>query len=264
MYNAISKISKFLPLFAPAGEGSMGGGGTPTNGTGDDSNAKGDNNDSSAGSGDDDDQLDGDDDESSPETLAKLLMDDDDDDDSEFDFGVGDDDDDDDDQPTPEQKAKGEELGREIKSQIDALVIKESDIPEDMDWSDRKQVSGFLSKHNDKMAKTIVHTIPKILAHAITAIVPKLNKHIEKTVGGKSKQSEAATHFESLGFKGEDRKVAKTFYERGLAKKMKPAQAAAATRQAMKTLGKTGRSSNNRDSGGSLKIGKDAIDSLFK
>ena len=260
MNRYLGKISRMAFLSAPPDDTNMSGGGQQQQGGGDQQNQNNGNDDDGGG----DDDLDPDsvtvDDLFKPPKGQK---------DSDEDF-LEEDDSDDAYEPTEEQKAASAALGASIKQKIDSLVMAEADIPDDLDWSNKKAVAEFMGKTQRAAVQNALGMVPQILNHGLNLIIPRLEAKIQKAVGSQSKASGVKTEFDSLGYKGADRELAKTIYKRALGTfNNDPKKASAATRKAMNTLGKPPAGNGNGrgqsgDSGGSgMKTGAAALDAMF-
>lgn len=257
----LSIISRFLPFFALPDDNNMGG-----EGGGSDS----DNQDGNRGGNDKSQQPSGKQQQILPDDMdiSDLLADDDDD--LNEDFDLGGDDDDSDTGLTEDQKKAGQTLAETIRAKISDLSLKESDIPENMDWTDRQAVAKFISDNNQNAVRHAIGLVPSILQHTLGIIVPKLEAKIQRAAENTGKKQSLRTAFDDLGFHGKDRSIAKNIFERAITKKMSPSDAAKATRNAMRSLGITGNKSNGKSSGrsgggnsGGRLEGVEALDSLF-
>lgn len=172
---------------------------------------------------------------------------------------------------TEEEKAANVALGQSIQSAIGQWGFTEQDVPDNIDWSDKKQVASFLTKTNQASIAKSVQVIAPIITHALKTVVGKLETRIDRSVNRTATVTEAEKAFNGLGFaKGEDRNLARTMFNRGLKAKMTPTQAAAATRKAMQGLGKAGSPSgsnsgngNRNQSSSGQKVGSAALDDIF-
>jgi len=191
---------------------------------------------------------------------------------SEEELDLGDDEGGGDEELTQEQKEAGAALGNEIKQLIGKMNFDESQIPDDFDWNDKKQIAGLMAKNQQAAAQGALSLVPKILNHALGILVPRLEKRIDSAVGGQSRKSSATQAFNDLGYQGADKAFAKSIYERAIREsKMTPEKAARATSKAMEALGKTskGPAGNGNSRGRSGKQpesrleGDDALRSIF-
>lgn len=252
------KISSFVPLMAPPGEGSNAAGGA-----GEAGNESGDGNDPQEPGGDDDEV------EDDPE-LAGLFADDDDVKPDEFDFlsqGEAY-------QPTAEEQQATQELGIQVKQSIDDFALGNDLIPDDFDPSDPAQLRDVLSAtHRQAIQSTMQMMIP-IINHALGTTAKQLKHHFDSSAAGRGKQSEAVTQFKNLGLTDPGHiSVAKTFYSQALkSTKGDAVKAAKATRRALSAINistsgspKGGGSSGNRQRAGGSGVleGDAALDSLF-
>lgn len=260
MHNVMNRyLNKITPaglLRSPPNEGTMGGseggngggGNESGNSNGSDSNNSGADNGNGSGTGtadeDDDDLFSADDEDES----LKI----EDEDESADSFELSDD-----------QKAAGETLKTNILSAIDGFKVDMDSIPDDLDLTDKKQLSSFLATQQQKAMRATIAMVPTILNHALGVFAVNMEKKLGSAVNSKSRESEATQIFNDMGYTGKDRALAKTFFERGLAKKMSPKDAKKATEKAMKGFGITGGKSSSQGETSSKKEGAGALDGFF-
>jgi hypothetical protein len=248
----------FLPVFAPADTG----GGTQESGqqSGQESQQQGNENKGQSK------ELDPD----SDNILEDLMGSDESGDDDDIDINFDQDDDED---PEEQQRIadSSKNLGTMLKQKIAGMGLKAEDIPADFDPSDRAQVADLLGKTNRQVAEQVISTIPEILKHALSIVVPQLEKKIQSASVSTSKKQEATKAFSSLGLKGSDKTLGLSIYKAAIGKGFTPEKAARATQKALSGLrGGSEKPFNNgngnkkrSDGGNGVLEGSDALDAMF-
>lgn len=170
-----------------------------------------------------------------------------------------------------EQKAANAQLGETIKTHIGNFNMTAADIPDDLDLTNKESLAKFMSNSNQSTVRKSIELLAPIVTHALKTVVGKLEQRINSSVNQSGKVSEAKRAFESLGFSDPaDKKLALDFFNRGLNNKLTIAQSQTATRNAMKSLGKTAKPANSGNGGGGsssnpekMKTGVDALNDMF-
>lgn len=259
MHNVMNRyLNKITPaglLRSPPNEGTMGGSQGGSNGGGNDSNNS--NGSDSNNSGDDDGNGNGSGSSGEDDDFDLLNPDADSDeitisDDSDESYEL-----------TDEQKQAGESLKANILSSIESFKVDESTIPDDFDPTDKKQLASLLATQHQQAMRSTIAMIPSILNHALGVTMSQMEKKLGSAVNSKSKQSEATQLFNEMGYEGQDKVVAKSFYQRALQNKMAPKDAKKATERAMKQLGLSTGKSSSRAETSSRKEGADALAGFF-
>ena len=259
MHNVMNRhLNKITPaglLRSPPNEGTMGGSQGSSQGNGNDSNNSNGSESNNSGTGDDNGNGSG---SSSEEDGFDLLDPDADSDEIELN-----DDSDESYELTDDQKAAGESLKTQILSNIESFKIDESSIPDDFDPTDKKQLATFMATQQQQAMRSTIAMIPSIINHALGVTMSQMEKKLGSAVNSKTKQSEATQLFNEMGYEGQDKVVAKSFYQRALQNKMAPKDAKKATERAMKQLGLSTGKSSSRAETSSRKEGADALAGFF-
>jgi hypothetical protein len=175
---------------------------------------------------------------------------------------------------TEDEKNENEASANNVKTQLQNLIggfsITEADIPDELGFGDKAKAAEFMTGQFRKGLQSSMQMMLPVINHALTIATKQLDKRINSSVKQTGNQVEAKKAFDALGFTGADQKLAKNFFVEGLKRKLTPQQAATATRNAMKQLGKSGKApagpngrsnGNQMDSG--VKTGEAALDSFF-
>lgn len=210
-----------------------------------------------------------DDDDSDPsiDSLFKKQGDDDDiqsgDDPDDFNTGDSDVDDTAIDQ---EFETKATALRGTIEGLLTGFVVKESDIPDDLGFSDKAKAAEFMTSLQQRAVKQSMQVMNPVISHVMNLAVAKINNRLKSEVKTNGAKSVAKSEFDKLGFTEQaDRSTALMFYKRGLSADLTPAKAAAATKKAMSLLGKHPKAAkaSGGQPGKTTLEGVDALDSFF-
>lgn len=181
---------------------------------------------------------------------------------------------DDEGEESDDDKATAAAAQEEVKSKLSGILtgfqITEADIPDELGFGDKGKAAEFMTKQFQRGLNTSLQLMLPTINHALTIAVKQLDKKIGSSVKQTGTQMEAQKAFSGLGYTGSDSAFAKTIFNKALKeRKMTPAQAATATRNAMKALGKSGTPSQNngrRQSNGDAsqtRHGEEALNGFF-
>lgn len=186
-----------------------------------------------------------------------------------FKVELGDEEDDSEDLGNPEHpnNKAGATLGATLKSRIESFSIKEEDIPDDIDFSNKASVAKFATGIQKRAIATAIELTGPVIQHAMQTAVTVMQQQMRSQMKLGGKQQKIQEAFNSLGIENtQDRSLAKQFFQRALDQGMDANKAKNATVKALAALGKSvnpkkGESSSNKNTG--FKQGKDALDDLF-